>query len=81
MANWYWGLGLLAVMAWVAVDAFTELLPWHLIDPTRPGRRRTGTVIIVILASALLTLYQELMQWVWMGIKHLLLIDVSEMAP
>lgn len=79
MADWYWGMAILAVMAWVALDAFTEFLPWHLIDPTRPDRRNVGIVIIAILGSGLLTLYHEIMLMVWSGIKHLLGLDISEM--
>lgn len=80
MAGWYWGMAILAVMAWVALDVFTETLPWHLIDPTRPDRKKAGMVIISLLGGGLLTLYHELMLWVWMGIQHILGLDISEMG-
>jgi hypothetical protein len=75
--QWLTAFILMAVFTWVALDLLMDALPWSLLDKSRPGRRQIGFALIFGLGLGGYSLLSELLVFVWMGIKHVLLLDLE----
>lgn len=76
--QWAGAFGVMGVMTWVALDAFTAWWPWNLIDPARPQRRIIGSVIILALGLTTYPVYKHLLFFVWAGIRHITGLDIPD---
>ncbi len=77
--QWVAALGLIALLVGVSLNLLFDNLPWNLIDKTRPGHKGIGIVLIIILAVVGAVLLNQLFPFIWMGVKHLLFLDLEDL--
>ena len=70
---------LLIIFTWVLMSMYIGNLPWKLLDTSKPGQKIFGVALIIIIGIAGLALFTELLNWVWVGIKHILLLDMEDL--
>ena len=75
--NWIVGGVLMLIFAWTALSLLVDSLPWKLVDKTRPGQKIFGIALMIVTGTIGLKVCQELLYWVWMGLKHILLLDIE----
>jgi len=77
MWQWVAAFLLMALLTWVVLDLLADALPWSLLDKSYPGRRQIGFALIFGLGFGGYAFLSELLVFVWMGIKHVLLLDLE----
>ena len=75
--NWVAAGILLIFLTWTIMSMFVGNLPWKLLDSSKPGQNILGVALIIIIGIAGLALFTDLLNWVWSGIKHILLLDME----
>ena len=68
---------LMIIFSWTALSLLVDNLPWKLIDKTRPGQKIFGIALLIITGAVWLKVCNELLYWVWRGVKHILLLDIE----
>ncbi len=77
LLQWVAALGLMALLVGVSLNLLFDNLPWNLIDKTRPGHKEIGIVVIIVLAVAGAVLLNQLFPFIWIGVRHLLYLDLE----
>jgi hypothetical protein len=75
--SWIVGGVLMIVFAWTALSLLVDNLPWKLLDKTRPGQKIFGIALMIVTGAIGLKVCDELLYWVWRGLKHILLLDIE----
>ncbi len=75
--RWIVGGILMIIFAWTALSLLVDSLPWKLVDKSRPGQKIFGIALMIFTGTAGLKACRELLFWVWIGLKHILLLDVD----
>jgi len=77
LLQWVAALGLMALLVGVSLNLLFDNLPWNLIDKTRPGHKEIGIAVIIVLAVAGAVLLNQLFPFIWIGVRHLLFLDLE----
>jgi len=77
LLQWVVASGLMALLVGVSLNLIFDNLPWNLIDKTRPGHKAIGIVVIIVLAVAGAVMLNSLFPFLWIGVKHLLFLDME----
>ena len=75
--SWVAGGVLFIFFTWTLMSLLIGKLPWKIIDITKPSQKKFGFAIIFTLGIAGLAIFTGILDWVWLGIKHILLIDME----
>ena len=74
--HWTVGIVLMIFFCWLVLSAFTDIFPWKIIDPAQPIQKNLRNVMLAICGIGVLHLLVKFMSFVWMGLKHILLLDL-----
>ena len=77
LLQWVAALGLMALLVGVSLNLIFDNLPWNLVDKTRPGHKEIGIAVIIVLAVAGVVLLNQLFPFIWIGVRHLLFLDLE----
>ena len=72
-------LVLMALFSWVLLSLFWDLVPAPWLNTDRPQKRTFGIVLLVVVGLLNYSFASEVLEWVWMGIRHLLGLDLQEL--
>ena len=75
--SWVVASILLILFTWTLMSMFIGNLPWKLLDTSKHGQKIFGIALILIIGIAGLAIFTELFGWVWVGVKHILLLDME----
>ncbi len=68
---------LMALFSWVAISFFVDL-PWKAVDVSRPEKKAAGYILMAVCAGAGLAIVPGLMEFVWLGLKMVLFLDMDQ---
>ncbi|NIQ03808.1 MAG: hypothetical protein GWM98_28565 [Nitrospinaceae bacterium] len=77
LLQWMVALALLAMFAWVLVGTIWDAIPIPGIPVEGPQKRKVGIALIIVLALVNYALAEKVLHWVWMGIRHVLFLDLE----
>jgi hypothetical protein len=75
--QWITAFVLLALFSWVLLSLFWDIIPAPWINPDKPQKRIFGIVLLTVMSLLSYPLVREVMVWVWMGIRHILGLDLE----
>jgi hypothetical protein len=75
--QWTAAFVLLALFSWVLLSLFWDIVPAPWINPGKPQKRIIGIVLLFVMGLLSYSFTREVMVWVWMGIRHLLGLDLE----
>lgn len=77
LVQWMTAIGLLILLAWVLLSFLWDVIPVPWRDTSQPQKRIVGVVLLVLIGGLNYSLAGEVLEWVWMGIRHLLGLDLE----
>lgn len=77
--QWITAFVLMAFFSWVLLSLFWDLVPAPWLNTDRPQKRNFGIVLLVVVGLLNYSFASEVLEWVWMGIRHLLGLDLQEL--
>ncbi len=78
MLGWIVAGALMIIFSWTALSFLFDNLPWKLIDKTRPGQKIFGIILMTLIGLGGMKFCVDLLKWVWIGLKHILFLDIEE---
>ena len=75
--QWMTAFVLLALFSWVILSLFWDLVPTPWPNADQPQKRIFGIVSLVVIGLLNFSFASEVLEWVWMGIRHLLGLDLE----
>ena len=75
--QWMTAFVLLVLFSWVFLSLFWNVVstPWH--NLARPQKKIWGIISLVVIGLLSFSFASEVLGWVWMGIRHLLGLDLE----
>ena len=68
---------LLILFAWVLLSVLWDVVPTPWFNTDKPQKRIFGIALLVVIGLLNYSFASEVLRWVWMGIRHLLGIDLE----
>ena len=75
--QWMTAFVLLARVSWVRGAVGGEVVPTPVLNTDNPQNRVWGIVLLVVIGLLSYSFASEVLGWVWMGIRHLLGLDLE----
>lgn len=75
--QWMIALVLLALFAWVLLSLFWDVVPLPWLQADLPRKRVVGSALLFAVGLLNYSFAGEVLGWVWMGIRHLLGLDLE----
>lgn len=75
--QWLTAIFLLALFSWVLLSLLWDLVPTPWLKGDKPQKRIWGIVSLVVIGLLNFSLASEVLNWVWMGVRHLLGLDLE----
>ncbi len=75
--QWMTAFVLLVLFAWVLLSLLWDVVPAPWLNTDKPQKRMIGVVLLVVIGLLNYSFASEVLRWVWMGIRHLLGIDLE----
>ena len=75
--QWVTALVLMALFSWVLLSLLWDVVPAPWIHTEKPQNSFLGIVLLVVVGLLNYSFAREVMVWVWMGIRHLLGLDIE----
>ena len=77
LLQWIVAIILLAVFSWVFLGFFMDIIPVPFLSADNPRKRIIGVLTLGFTGVLGYSLSREVMVWVWMGLRHLLGLDME----
>ena len=77
--QWFTAFFLLILFAWVLLSLLWDIVPAPWLNTDKPQKRIFGIVVLVVIGLLNYSFASEVLRWVWMGIRHLLGIDLERL--
>jgi hypothetical protein len=77
--QWMTAFFLLILFAWVLLSVLWDVVPASWLNTDKPQKRIFGIALLVVIGLLNYSFASEVLRWVWMGIRHLLGIDLEEL--
>ena len=77
LLQWIVAIILLAVFSWVLLGLFMDIIPVPFLSADNPRKRIIGVLTLGFTGVLGYSLSREVMVWVWMGLRHLLGLDME----
>jgi hypothetical protein len=75
--QWITAFVLLALFSWVLLSLLWDVVPAPRLNTDKPQSRLFGVILLVVIGLSMYPLASEVLRWVWMGIRHLLGLDLE----
>ena len=75
--QWMTAFFLLILFAWVLLSLLWDVVPTPWLNTDKPQKRIFGIALLVMFGLLNYSFASEVLRWVWMGIRHLLGIDLE----
>jgi len=75
--QWMSAFVLLALFSWVLLSLLWDVVPTPWLNTDNPQKRSFGIVLLVVIGLLNYSFSSEVLEWVWMGIWHLLGFDLE----
>lgn len=75
--QWATAFVLLALFSWVLLSLLWDIVPTPWIKTDQPQKRIVGISLLVGVGLLNYSFASEVLEWVWMGIRHLLGLDLE----
>ncbi len=75
--QWMTAFVLLALFSWVLLSLLWDIVPTPWLNTDKPQKRTLGIVLLVVMGLLNYSFASEALGWVWMGIRHLLGLDLE----
>ena len=75
--QWMTAFVLLALFSWVLLSLLWDVVPTPWLSEDKPQKRIWGIVLLVVIGLLNYSLASEVLGWVWMGVRHLLGLDLE----
>jgi len=70
--QWITAFILLALFSWVLLSLLWDVVPTPWFETDKPQNRVWGIVLLIVIGLLNYSFASQVLQWVWMGIRHLL---------
>ena len=77
--QWVTAFILLVLFSWVLLSLLWDIVPAPWINSDKPQKKTFGIVLLAVIGLLNYSLASQVMVWVWMGIRHLLGLDLEEL--
>jgi len=77
--QWITAFILLALFSWVLLSLLWDIVPAPWIHTDKPQKKTFGIALLVVIGLLNYSFASQVMVWVWMGIRHLLGLDLEEL--
>jgi hypothetical protein len=75
--QWTTAFILLALFSWVLLSLLWEIVPTPWANTDKPQKRVMGITLLVVIGLLNYSFASEVLRWVWMGIRHLMGLDLE----
>ena len=75
--QWAIAFVLMALFSWVLLSLLWDVVPAPWLNTDKPQQRIVGIVVLIVIGLLNYSLASEVLDWVWMGIRHLLGFDLE----
>jgi hypothetical protein len=75
--QWTIAFVLLVLFSWVLLSLLWDVVPSPWFNGDKPQERILGIVMLVVLGLFNYSFASEVLKWVWMGIRHILGLDLE----
>lgn len=75
--QWMTAFILLVLFTWVLLSLLWDVVPAPWLNTDKPQKRMIGIILLVVIGLLSYSFASEVLGWVWMGIRHLLGIDLE----
>ncbi len=79
LLQWITAFILLALFSWVLLGLLWDVLPIPGINSDNPQKRIFGIALLIVAGSLSYALARPVLGWVWMGLRHVLGLDLEEL--
>lgn len=77
--QWITAFVLLILFSWVLLSLLWDIVPAPWINADKPRDRVGGIVLLVVMGLLNYSFASHVLVWVWMGLRHLLGLDLEGM--
>ena len=75
--QWMTAFFLLVLFAWVLLSLLWDVVPAPWLNTDKPQKRIFGIALLSVMGLLSYSFTREVIVWVWMGIRHLLGLDLE----
>lgn len=75
--QWTTAFVLLAIFSWVLLSLLWDVIPTPWLKADKPQKRIYGISLLIVVGLLNYSFASDVLVWVWMGIEHLLGLDLE----